>query len=400
MACFFLLAQALVQSLRCQALVIPEKLAAQFYFREMTVLKVMFTGIVVAMLLVFLTSSLGLLDFTRVWVNPTYLWPGIVGGLIMGVGFIIGGFCPGTSIVALSTLKIDGIFFVLGVGFGVFLFGETVFMFEDFWHSSFMDRFVLPQWLNIETGIVVLLVVFMALAMFYAAEISEAIFGKKQKLEQINWKPSNKFKLIGSAVLVFLALNIAFIGQPDADRRWSWIASEETKKIESREIYVQSGELLELMQDRQLYLNIMDLRNESDFNLFHLQNAKRIGFDQATSEGFAAALRKQPSNTVNILVSNDEKLSTTAWKLLKAQSVLNLYVLENGINGWLSAISCKAPKIDDATPESLKYQFKAALGSKNCLSGVIGINRHDLPQLEFEKRVRIQKKKTLQGGCG
>jgi len=59
-----------------------QKLAAQFYFRDMSVLKVMFTAIIVAMALIFLTSALGLLDYNLVWVNPTYLWPGIVGGLI------------------------------------------------------------------------------------------------------------------------------------------------------------------------------------------------------------------------------------------------------------------------------------------------------------------------------
>ena len=94
------------------------KLAAQFYFKDMTVLKVMFTGIVVACVLVFLSSSLGWLNYDKIWVNPTYLWPEIVGGLIMGVGFIIGGFCPGTSLVAASTLKLDGIVFVLGGLFG------------------------------------------------------------------------------------------------------------------------------------------------------------------------------------------------------------------------------------------------------------------------------------------
>ena len=70
-------------------------LAAQFYFKDMRVFKVMFTAIIVAMTLVFLSSAVGLLDYKLVWVPPTYLWPGIVGGLIMGVGFIIGGFCPG-----------------------------------------------------------------------------------------------------------------------------------------------------------------------------------------------------------------------------------------------------------------------------------------------------------------
>ncbi|MCG3210214.1 MAG: hypothetical protein FOGNACKC_03845 [Anaerolineae bacterium] len=68
------------------------KLAAQFYLTDMTVFKVMFTAIVVAMVLVFGATAFGFLDYNRVYVNPTYLWPGIVGGIIMGVGFVIGGF--------------------------------------------------------------------------------------------------------------------------------------------------------------------------------------------------------------------------------------------------------------------------------------------------------------------
>src|SRR5512139_828886 len=94
------------------------KLAAQFYFTEMTVLKVMFTAIVTAMVLLFGAVGLGLLNFNQVWVNPTYLSSGILGGLIMGVGFIVGGFCPTTSLAAASTGKVDGIFFVLGGFFG------------------------------------------------------------------------------------------------------------------------------------------------------------------------------------------------------------------------------------------------------------------------------------------
>src|SRR5512145_277020 len=98
-----------------------KKLAAQFYFKDLTVLKVMFTAIVVAMVLIFAASALGLLDYNVIWVNPTYLWPGIVGGLVMGVGFIVGGFCPGTSLVSAATGRLDGIFFTLGGLFGIFL---------------------------------------------------------------------------------------------------------------------------------------------------------------------------------------------------------------------------------------------------------------------------------------
>src|SRR6266542_3511129 len=101
------------------------KLAAQFYFTEMTVLKVMFTAIVVTLVLLFGAVGLGILDFGQVWVNPTYLASGIFGGLIMGVGFIVGGFCPTTSLASASTGKIDGMLFMLGGFVGAFLFGET-----------------------------------------------------------------------------------------------------------------------------------------------------------------------------------------------------------------------------------------------------------------------------------
>ena len=149
------------------------KLAAQFYFKDMTVLKVMFTAIAVAAVLVAGASAFGLLGMSRVWVNPTYLWPGIVGGLVMGVGFIVGGFCPGTSLVAASTLKVDGMIFLAGALVGVFGFGETVSSFEPFFLSSFMGRFTLDRWLGISTGAAVLLVVALALTMFWGAELLE-----------------------------------------------------------------------------------------------------------------------------------------------------------------------------------------------------------------------------------
>jgi len=155
------------------------RLAAQFYFRELRVLKVMFTAIIVAMTLIFWSTALGLLDYDELWVNPTYLWPGVVGGLIMGIGFIIGGYCPGTSLVSMVTLKLDGMFFFLGLATGVFAFGETVSYFNAFWHSSAMGRFTLPELLHLETGLVVFMVVCMALAMFVGFEwIRGAIYGK------------------------------------------------------------------------------------------------------------------------------------------------------------------------------------------------------------------------------
>ena len=157
------------------------RLAGQFYFSELAVVKVMFTAIVVAMILIFWATALGLLDYNEIWVAPTYLWPGIAGGVIMGIGFILGGYCPGTSVVSVATLKIDGIFFFLGHVAGVVFFGETVSFITTFWNSGYLGRFTLPELLHVETGVTVVLVVCLALAMFLGfGWLRSAIYGKTQ----------------------------------------------------------------------------------------------------------------------------------------------------------------------------------------------------------------------------
>lgn len=156
-------------------------LAAQFYLKDMRVMKVMFTAIITAMLLVFLSSAIGILDFRAMFINPTYLWSEILGGIIFGFGFVIGGYCPGTALVSLSTLKLDGLFFVIGLGIGMIIFGETVDSYRNFYETSgFYGELTLPEALGLPTGVVVLGVVFMALGMFAGAEKIEAYFAARE----------------------------------------------------------------------------------------------------------------------------------------------------------------------------------------------------------------------------
>lgn len=69
-----------------------KKLTAQFYFKDFAVLKVMFTAIVVAMLGIAYLATAGWLDMSQVYVPLTFLWPQVAGGLLLGTGFIIGGY--------------------------------------------------------------------------------------------------------------------------------------------------------------------------------------------------------------------------------------------------------------------------------------------------------------------
>jgi hypothetical protein len=155
-------------------------LAAQFYLKDMRVLKVMFTAIITAMLLIFWSTFLGILDYSRLYINTTYLWPGIVGGLIFGVGFVIGGYCPGTALVSMSTFKIDGFMFVAGLCVGMYLFGETIDLFRVFWDTAGVyGDLTLQGWLGLPVSVVVFGVVLMALGMFWGAERIETIMSSK-----------------------------------------------------------------------------------------------------------------------------------------------------------------------------------------------------------------------------
>ena len=85
------------------------KLAAQFYFYDMTVFKVMFTAILVAMVGLYTLVALGLLDLSLLWINPTFVWSQLLGGFILGVGFVMSGLCPGTSVVSAASGRWDAV---------------------------------------------------------------------------------------------------------------------------------------------------------------------------------------------------------------------------------------------------------------------------------------------------
>ena len=156
-----------------------KNLAAQFYLYDMRVLKVMFTAIITAMLLLFLGSAVGLIDFSMIWVPPTYLGSAVVGGLVLGVGFIIGGYCPGTSLVSLATWKIDGMFFALGVVFGMFVFALIAPALWEFWNQSgAMGRLTLFELAGVDAGWVVVGVFCMAIGAFAFAEWCERYFAR------------------------------------------------------------------------------------------------------------------------------------------------------------------------------------------------------------------------------
>lgn len=149
------------------------KLASQFYFTDMAVFKILFTAVVTAMLGLFWLTRLGVLEPALVYVPPTFVLPHLVGGLVFGVGFVIGGLCPGTSCVAISSGRWDGLALLGGMLFGIFLFGEAFPWVEGFYSSTPAGTLTLPEVFDLPYPVVVLGITAGAVAMFYGAEAIE-----------------------------------------------------------------------------------------------------------------------------------------------------------------------------------------------------------------------------------
>ncbi len=158
-----------------------KKLTAQFYLTDMAVFKVMFTAIVTAMLGLFYLAWIGLVDLSLVYVSPTYLLPQAAGGLLLGVGFVIGGYCPGTSCVAAATGRLDGIVFLAGIVAGIFAFGELYPLLKGFYSSTPMGSITLPGILGISQGLAVFLVAAMAIGGFAGATWVEKRFAGQRE---------------------------------------------------------------------------------------------------------------------------------------------------------------------------------------------------------------------------
>ncbi len=154
------------------------KLAGMFYGYDATVIKVFFTAAIVALVGSQLMSYLGLLDLSKVYVNEFYTGASIIGGIIMGAGFVMGGFCPGTGLSAVSIGKIDAMFFLGGGFLGAFLYAESWPLINGLANSGNKGPMRINEIMGISPAIFTLLLIVVAVGMFWLSELAEKRFAR------------------------------------------------------------------------------------------------------------------------------------------------------------------------------------------------------------------------------
>lgn len=151
------------------------KLLAQFYGTEMVMLKVMFTAIVTAILGTVVLAGVGLLDLRALADSVSseiFLWPMIAGGLLIGVGIVASGYCPGTSLVGIASGKLDAVLAYLGVVVGQVIWAEleTRGPIARFHQSGAYGHVYLHDLLGIPPAAVAAVIVLVAIGAFLLGE--------------------------------------------------------------------------------------------------------------------------------------------------------------------------------------------------------------------------------------
>lgn len=142
------------------------KLAAIFYFRDFAVVQVMFTAVATAAIGLVALDVFGLFDASQVYRMETLLGPQIIGGLLFGVGFVTGGWCPGTSLVGAASGKIDAWAFIAATLVGSLVYAAFWPQLAPLQDVGACGIVTLPELFHLSSGAVAAIVVAVALVMF------------------------------------------------------------------------------------------------------------------------------------------------------------------------------------------------------------------------------------------
>ncbi|PLX02376.1 MAG: sulfurtransferase [Marinilabiliales bacterium] len=144
-----------------------------FYGYNFVVLRVFLTAVLVAMIGLLYFNYFGWIDMDMLYILPTYTTPMIVGAIIMGFGFVIGGFCPGTSYTGIAIGKIDAMVFTGGLFLGIFIFSEAFPLFSDFYYSDNLGNVTVSDVLGVSDEVFTMIMVVVGLTAFWATWIIE-----------------------------------------------------------------------------------------------------------------------------------------------------------------------------------------------------------------------------------
>ncbi|MDD8016935.1 MAG: YeeE/YedE thiosulfate transporter family protein [Bacteroidota bacterium] len=307
-----------------------KKLAGVFYGYDFTVIRVFFTAGVTAMSGVIILGYIGWLDTDFIYINPTYLEGAILGGVIMGFGFIIGGYCPGTSVCGAAIGKIDAMFFVGGGLIGVFLFAEGYPMFENIYMASFLGNIRIFNSLGMSQGVFALLLIVVAVVTFIMTTKIERKVNAEGPAKDFH---PHSHRLAGTGIIL---LGVVLLFLPDRKERLVGKVSDENFVQTHSVQTMTSDELAFRILDGDHRLQIVDVRDGKEFDSASLPGAINIKTGQLFQKEFTEILGQK--HRKKVFIAADEHSEKIAALLAQEIGYENLCVLKGGLAEFTASI--------------------------------------------------------------
>lgn len=143
------------------------KLVGVFYGYDFAVIRVFFTASIVSIIGLLYMGYFGWIDYDVLYVHPTFVYSALIGGIIMGVGFITGGFCPGTSLCAVAIGKLDGWAFTAALFVGIFIYSELFPYIEPLFYGGDLSHVKITDYLGISPAWFAFIFSSIAVIIFY-----------------------------------------------------------------------------------------------------------------------------------------------------------------------------------------------------------------------------------------
>ncbi len=319
------------------------RLAGVFYFRDMAVVKVMFTALITAALGVAFVEQIGLIDAaSQIYHMPSYYGAYIIAGLIFGVGFVMSGWCPGTAAVGLASGKLDALIFLVGGVIGSVFFNELFPLIKwlQTWGQSSQSSFGIPGLAFIYTSLGItkagflLLFSLIAVGFFWGSELIERRkIVDKEKTDPINHQT---LQTVSAGIIIAALALFIFSGEKmplEATRSTdsSGAVTTETflQQIETAEDHVAPETLAELLYGGDVGVVAVDVRPPEEFTAFHIRGAVNVVLSE-----LPRFVQEHKHKKMLVLYSNGMTHPAQARDELFRRGYRNVYILTDGLIGF------------------------------------------------------------------
>jgi len=361
-----------------------KKLVGLFYGYDFTVLKVFFTAGVTAMIGVLLLGHWGLLDLSLIYINPTFLWSALLGGAIMGVGFIIGGFCPGTGVCAAAIGKLDGMAFMFGTGLGVLAFAEGYPLFEKIYLAEAWGGVLMNDVLGMSKIAFAFLLTAVAIIAFYLTGMIE------NKVNGVDLEVNkNKRRIYVSAIAFAFVVLIGIAVFPDSKSRMESRIGKTLLHKDFAPVLVPADKLASEIVNNYYLINIIDVRSAEAFKIYHLPFAINIPVEKMSDRQWNKILDQK--HKANYFYADDIQVAEKAYLQAGYIGKAENYILIESTNHFRKLFSDLIPPGPGANKKEINtynFRLKAATDMKMLVDA-----------LKNSSEPVVVKSSKIKGGC-